>query len=310
MTRGVFLICLFFFCASMGCQAPETLPVVSANTNLVCDEESGLALFNTRIAPLLNTERPSSCQRCHLPGTDVAKFIRGETSCQKMACLIDQKLVDLEQPNKSKMLKWIERGHTGDAAPVDDPLVKREYEAFLQWIEFSSSCHQFACPPIDDPCGLRPPTPDMPDMPDMGDMEDCGLAGCSYPDLTPENYGCDPESLVDAFHQHPNEWKGRCDHCHSPKAGLAKVGRPPMFMSVLNNRIGARETVAMILAKEDTYLNLEEPEQSLLLLKPLEPMQGGVLHGGGTKIRTTEDEMYVDLLNWIKHVSYCRAQDP
>jgi hypothetical protein len=55
-------------------------------------------------------------------------------------------------------------------------------------------------------------------------------------------------------------------------------------------------------------LNLVDPEESLILLKPLAEAKGGVAHGGGTKFSRRTDRLYVALLRWINYVAECRSR--
>ena len=68
----------------------------------------------------------------------------------------------------------------------------------------------------------------------------------------------------------------------------------------------ARETVAKIVA--GGYVNVDEPDQSLLVLKPLSEEDGGVVHGGGTKMRRA-DLLYVKLLAWSELYAQCHQSD-
>ena len=65
----------------------------------------------------------------------------------------------------------------------------------------------------------------------------------------------------------------------------------------------ARETVANIL--DGGYVNVDAPAESLLVLKPLSEEDGGVFHGGGTKMRRA-DLLYVKLLAWAELYAQCR----
>jgi hypothetical protein len=67
----------------------------------------------------------------------------------------------------------------------------------------------------------------------------------------------------------------------------------------------------MILASG--YVNVDDPPQSLLLLKPLAEAAGGVQHGGHDKFANQEDVAYRGFLAWIEHYAGCernRTGDP
>lgn len=68
------------------------------------------------------------------------------------------------------------------------------------------------------------------------------------------------------------------------------------------------ETMRTVLASG--YVDLAQPDQSLLLLKPLAKDLGGVEHGGGDKFHAFEDQGYVDILYWIKREQECQVGSP
>jgi hypothetical protein len=53
------------------------------------------------------------------------------------------------------------------------------------------------------------------------------------------------------------------------------------------------------------YIDITAPEQSLWLLKPLDAAIGGVEHGGGPKIHSKEEEMYVQMLRFATRWAGC-----
>ena len=55
------------------------------------------------------------------------------------------------------------------------------------------------------------------------------------------------------------------------------------------------------------YVDLAQPDRSLLLLKPLAEELGGVEHGGGDKFHTFDDSAYVDILYWITREADCES---
>jgi hypothetical protein len=218
-----------------------------------------------------------------------------------MLCLYENDLVDFQQPEQSKMLGWILRGHNqAESRLIDDEVVNNEYEAFKQWIEFSSRCGPQVCEPIENPCGY----PVIPEA-DMGidfshDVGEPPPPPEPPPELTIENYGCDEDSLVQAYNDHPYFWRGRCNHCHIPNAITNNPG--PEWMSSQVGLAGARET--MLNQVEWGHFNTEEPLMSLALLKPLGEEDGGVVHGGGRKM-LVEDDLYVDFLNFATLLKDC-----
>ena len=53
-------------------------------------------------------------------------------------------------------------------------------------------------------------------------------------------------------------------------------------------------------------LDLKNPENSLLLTKPLATAEGGVQHGGGDKIQNKEEDTYKNILKWIQFYASCQ----
>jgi hypothetical protein len=53
------------------------------------------------------------------------------------------------------------------------------------------------------------------------------------------------------------------------------------------------------------YIDLDAPDQSLLLLKPLSAAQGGVVHGGHEKFEGTDDPAYLAFRDWLERYATC-----
>jgi len=296
-------------------QEPEaSLPEhAQLNQTLSCDTEGQLELFDRRIRPMLDEEKPNSCARCHLPGTNLSAFVRPDP-CDAMACMAQEKLVDFDAPANSKILDWIKRGHAEAGLDIEeDPLVLGEYNAFKEWIEYSARCHVEVCGQIANACGwTSEPSPipgeDM-DIADMGsdmteeiDFGPCGEEGCP---LTPEYYGCEDDEIARAYFDHPWKWRGRCSHCHGVSSNFNVQPPPPPWMADDRGIDGAAYTVEQILDRG--YIDRQFPEDSLILIKPLSEAAGGIPHGGGTKVRDTADVLHVAHSEWINHVLYCEG---
>lgn len=275
---------------------------------LACSDAEGVALFERRIRPLLEPDRPASCQRCHLPGIDLNLAISGQDDCNRLACLSEQGLVDLDNPSGSKLLDWIARGHRADAASTS-ALAKQEYEAVATWLDFGARCQVPTCKPSADPCGYGIPALDM-----GGDLEmsvDVDMAVDMTPPPPPpplvrESYGCEQPQLTAAFTDHIWPDRGRCQHCHAagPNGNMIP-GMPLVWMSARKDDVGAAQTVELIFEYKDRLLDLGEPSKSLLLLKPLDLSLGGVTHSGGPKFTKADDETYWAMLSWIKLIAEC-----
>ena len=82
-------------------ESHDDLPQITAS-------DSSLAIFEKRILPIFQSAKPSSCAECHLSGVDLKEYIR-PTQQQTFASLVSAGLIDLEQPDDSKILTFISR---------------------------------------------------------------------------------------------------------------------------------------------------------------------------------------------------------
>jgi hypothetical protein len=92
-------------------------------------------VFEKRIAPIFKSPNPSSCVQCHLVGVDLKNYIR-PSSKETFLSLRDQGLVDLDKPEKSRILALIDMGKAEKgAAAVHQKNRTAEIEAFTAWIK-------------------------------------------------------------------------------------------------------------------------------------------------------------------------------
>ena len=304
-----------------------------------CAPEEAAFVYRRRIAPLLDDERPASCNRCHLQGIDLRGFVR-ETACQSMACLIEKDLVDLETPAESGILALIDRARGGPTPQV----AEAEYQGFLAWIEYSARCHARACAPMTNACMSPEPVLDLgaPDaaLTDAGPdalsidrgLSDAGLtdagltdaaldmatldanlvdAGPDHvrqvPGLRDDARPCSPYALTLHFQARVMRWRGRCHHCHADDGITAGTRGAPLWMVDGADFESARQTATRVLAAG--YVDLVAPDQSLILLKPLTQRAGGLEHGGGNKFTRDTDPAYLDFRSWTTAVSRCGVPD-
>jgi hypothetical protein len=59
---------------------------------------------------------------------------------------------------------------------------------------------------------------------------------------------------------------------------------------------------------EAGLVNVEQPEQSLLLLEPLAEGGGGVPHGGHEKFSPGSDPGYDNFVYWLKRYAACQGR--
>src|SRR5688500_17110003 len=74
--------------------------------------ESPEAVFEQRLLPIFKSPNPSSCVQCHLAGVDLKNYILPDHE-KTFRSLRDQGLIDLDAPEKSKILTLIDMGAGG-----------------------------------------------------------------------------------------------------------------------------------------------------------------------------------------------------
>lgn len=261
----------------------------SSTGELVCTPEDGLDLYQRRIAPLLEDDRPSTCNQCHLKGIDLSLFLQS-SPCATMACMVEEGVVDLESPEQSLVLAWIDRGVPSGG--ITEDTIATEREAMLEWIEMVSTCGGELCGRIAEPCGQPPdesqceiPPPVAETMP-LDDPGDCS-------DLTLE--------LV--WREKVYSWRSRCYPCHFDSYDEDFEFAPPF---IATGECNPASLLTLRNVERAGYLDAAEPSRSLLLTKPLEESLGGVEHGGGPKIHSVDEPTYQDLAYFVQRWADCQ----
>jgi hypothetical protein len=251
----------------------------STTAALDCDVAAN-ELYTRRIAPILASDRPKTCNTCHLAGVDVQLFLQ-ETPCQTMACLDARGLVDLAAPTESLLLQWISRADP--ASPlIDQQVIDEEYAAFLAWIEVSAACG--LCYAGEAACG--------------------GAAAVGCAEEAPEEPyvdpgGCDAVVLEELFQRRVYAWRDRCSPCHFDDQ---KIDAPKWIATGPCDLASLKTMHAVV---NGGLVNRTDPTQSLLLVKPLAEAAGGIEHGGHDKFADASDAAYVDFLSWITREAAC-----
>src|SRR5690242_12153214 len=108
--------------------------LVASAANARADDST--KVFEQRIVPIFKSPNPSSCARCHLASVDLKDYILPSAKDTFLA-LRDQGLIDLDKPEKSKILTFINRGANDPkgAGLIAAKQQKAEYEAFAAWIK-------------------------------------------------------------------------------------------------------------------------------------------------------------------------------
>ncbi|MEO2021653.1 MAG: hypothetical protein ABGX05_07480, partial [Pirellulaceae bacterium] len=218
-------------------------------------DEAALDLFRQRITPILNSPNPSSCTECHLSGVDLKNYI-GKTQQQTFASLRSAGLINVEKPDQSKLLQFIQRA-PAKPTPVSTKARQQEFEAFRAWIRAAVKDPQLAAAKAsDDQLG---PT-------------------VSVEVIRHTRQGRVIQSFVE------NIWleMGRCVSCHSPELNRNKIGRNGKTKEDIDaiSWVVPRNPAATLQKLVDTgNIDTDAPDESLVLTKPA----GLEEHGGGPK---------------------------
>ena len=243
-------------------------------------------VFEQRIVPIFKSPNPSSCARCHLASVDLKDYILPSAKDTFLA-LRDQGLIDLDKPEKSKILTLINRG-------VDDPKAaglisakqqKAEYEAFAAWIKACAA----------DPTLRSAPKPDKAPALATKPVEVVRHAR--------------KDRMLESFETNIWSMRFRCMNCHSEGSPQNdKLVKEHGQRVAWFKKAGPEATMEYLLASK--LIDIENPEKSLLLQKPL----NAVKHEGGIKF-VVGDQGYKAFRAWIDDVvaiktgKYAKATD-
>ena len=208
-----------------------------------------LAVFEKRILPIFQAKKPSSCTECHLSGVELADYIHPDQE-KTFASLVSAGLIDLQNPDDSKILRFINR-RPDEPSLITDKVRKQEFEAFQSWIRAAVKDADLLAGKSSESIG-----PQIPDEVIRHARRDRVLA-----------------SFIE------NVWTevGRCAACHSPDRNQKQVKDHGEQVSWIQ----LRDTQATLNHMVDAgIINSDEPLESMLLTKPT--MQ--VEHGGGQKM--------------------------
>ena len=213
------------------------------------DSGTALAIFEKRILPIFQSVNPSSCAECHLSGVDLKEYIR-PTQQQSFASLVSAGLIDVANPDDSKILQFISR-RPKQPTLVTENVRQQEYEAFREWIRAAVIDSTLIADKDAQPIGSQ-----LPEEVIRHARNDRVLA-----------------SFVE------NVWTevGRCAACHSPDRNQKQVFEHGEQVSWI--KLGDPEATLKYML-EFELIDSKNPANSLLLLKPM--MQ--VKHGGGLKM--------------------------
>ncbi|MBN9120239.1 MAG: hypothetical protein J0I06_13940 [Planctomycetes bacterium] len=235
-------------------------------------------VFEERILPIFKSPDPSSCVRCHLAAVDLKNYILPSAKDTFLA-LRDQGLIDIDKPENSKILALINRGANDPKAAglITAKKQKAEYEAFAAWIRACAA----------DPALRNAPKPEK--VPALG-TKPAEVVRHARKDR-----------MLESFEKNIWSLRFRCMNCHTE-------GNPQndKLVKEYGERVawfkkgGPEATMEYLLASK--LIDLERPEKSLLLTKPLNEVK----HGGGVKF-VVGDQGYKAVRAWVEDVAAMKA---
>ncbi len=249
-------------------------------------EPSAEQVFEKRIKPIFASPNPSSCVQCHLAGVDLKNYIR-PSATETFLSLRDQGLVDLDKPEKSRILDLIAMGKDDKGAKLIHQKARTaEYEAFAAWIAASAA----------DPALRNAPK-----------LDAGKFAKPARPNEVIRHERMD--RLLASFESNVWSMRFRCMSCHNEGTAENKklVGefgpRVAWFKSA-----GPEATMQYLI--ESKLIDVADPAKSLLLQKPL----NAVKHEGGQKFLPGDQgykafRTFLDDFAKIKADSYATAVD-
>lgn len=234
-----------------------------ANGDGANSDGTALAVFEKRILPIFQAQKPSSCTECHLSGVDLKDYIQPDQE-KTFASLVSAGLIDVQSPDDSKILRFINR-RPDEPNLITDKVRQHEHDAFQAWIRAAVKDKDVLAAKATESIG-----PQVPDEVIRHARKDRVLA-----------------SFIE------NVWSevGRCAFCHSPDRNQKQVKEHGEQVSWITLRDPKATLNYMV---EAGIIDPDNPLDSMLLTKPT--MQ--VEHGGGQKL-VVGDRTYKQFRNFI-----------
>ncbi|MGB0598269.1 MAG: hypothetical protein ACPGLY_16405 [Rubripirellula sp.] len=273
-----------------------------------------LELFESRIMPIFRSEKPSSCVQCHLSSVDLKNYIL-PSHTETFVALREAGLVELDQPNESKILSLIQMGEQDadlGAQRIHAKARQAEYQAFAAWIH--------ACCADPELRALKTRQTETP----IGPAKPIAVIRHSRKDR-----------VIDSFTRNVWSQRMRCFPCHTPheidannpkhklpakrhREFVAKYGAKMNLFDSTPQQTMARWIASSRRENSKAYplIHLQDPARSLILLKPtakLPPKKadgsfekpasiGAVSHMGGLKMHP-HDQSYKAFVAWLQDYS-------
>ncbi len=243
-------------------------------------------VFEARILPIFKSPNPSSCVQCHLASVDLKDYILPSAE-KTFRSLRDQGLIDLEAPDKSKILALIAMGNRDPKAPaIHAANRKAELEAFAAWIKACAGDEKLRAAPK---------------------LEATEQAKPAKPNEVIRHARAD--EMLKSFERTVWAMRFRCMSCHiegTPQNDkhVKEFGAKVAWIK----KAGSKATMDYLIASK--LIDPTDPEKSLLLQKPL----GKVKHEGGIKF-AVGDQGHKAFREWIEDMAaiksgkYAKAAD-
>ncbi len=236
-------------------------------------------VFEKRLLPIFKSPNPASCIQCHLASVDLKDYILPDHE-KTFRSLRDQGLIDLNAPEKSKILKLIDMGGAakGGAAQVQAKLRKAEHDAFAEWIKACAADLKLrSAPPLDAAERAKPAKPDEVIRHGRKDR------------------------VLESFEQNVWAMRFRCMNCHTEGTPQNEKYRKEYGERVAwVKKAGAEATMEYLISSK--LVDTESPEKSPLLRKPL----GEVKHEGGVKF-APGDLGHKAFRSWVEDIAAIRG---
>lgn len=278
------------------------------------------SLFAERIVPIFKSPNPSSCVQCHLASVDLKDYIR-PSSDETFIELRNQGLIDVKSPGASKILTFIAMGEEDQdkgARLIHAKTRAAELEAFRAWV--------------------------------LASCEDSRMLALEHSDDGKWDRNSETNKVIrhsrkdrvlDSFVRNIWSQRMRCFPCHTPAEidpANPKHAKPAIRYEEYVAKFGQRmnifkETPAATMQSlivsssrvhKDTLplINVSDPKNSLLLLKPTAKIPGRdadgkllppssalpVSHVGGLKMHV-DDFSYKSFMNWLIDYSKLASSD-
>lgn len=236
------------------------------------ESDSAQQVFEQRILPIFKSPNPSSCTQCHLVGVDLKNYILPSYE-KTFLSLRDQGMVDLTNPEESKILKLINMSDTDSpgANLIHAKTRQAEYDAFAAWIKACAEDARLVA------------------LPKLKSTE---LGGPKRPVEVIRHARKD--ALLESFENNIWAMRFRCMNCHvegSPQNDKLRAEHGDRVAWV--KAAGAEATMNYLVGSK--LIDVRSPEKSLLLLKPLQAVE----HGGGKKF-LLGDQGYRAFRTWLE----------